>query len=137
MSWKIELPQLLLIVAMFVAAAVVWHSTPQRIAIHWGLSGQPDYYVGKLKGLLGVPFITLLVYLGFLFNASQGYMDLFLNAAYTLALRVTVLVALAAIYGCILLWSRGIRVDPMPAVLIPAGITFVGSVSIAFIATRR
>ena len=65
-SWRRELPALLMISAMFVASALLWPSVPERVPIHWGLSGEPDAYGSKAVGLLLVPAVALLVYVSML-----------------------------------------------------------------------
>lgn len=44
---------------MFVAAAIVLPLSPERVAIHWSMSGQPDGTASAVVGLLLVPIITL------------------------------------------------------------------------------
>ena len=63
---RIEAVQWAIIGAMFVLAAVVWPAAPDRIPVHWGLSGEPDRYGGKIEGLLLLPLATLGVYLAML-----------------------------------------------------------------------
>ncbi len=63
---RIEAIQWALIGAMFVLAAVVWPSAPDQIPVHWGLSGEPDRYGGKIEGLLLLPLVTLGVYFAML-----------------------------------------------------------------------
>lgn len=62
-TWKTELPQLMLIAAMFVLGAILWSEAPGRIPVHWGLSGPPDRYGGKFEGLLLLPVTALCIYL--------------------------------------------------------------------------
>jgi uncharacterized membrane protein len=47
---------------MFVIAAVMWPRVPDRVPVHWGLSGQADRWGGKAEGLLLLPVVTLLAY---------------------------------------------------------------------------
>ncbi len=61
-NWRTEAVSLLLLLAMFVAAGVVWPSAPDRIPIHWGTSGEPDGYAGKAVGLLLEPLMALGIY---------------------------------------------------------------------------
>jgi uncharacterized membrane protein len=61
-SPKVELSQLLVIAAMFVVAALLWSGAPDRIPVHWNLSGDVDGYGGKFAGLLLLPLVALGVY---------------------------------------------------------------------------
>jgi uncharacterized membrane protein len=54
----------LLVAAMLVASLAVWPLAPERVPIHWLLTGQPDRYAGKLEGLFLLPAFTLLLALG-------------------------------------------------------------------------
>ena len=61
-DWRYELPQLAVLAAMFVAAAVCWPLVPERLPVHWNLAGEVDRYGGKFEGLLVVPLISLGLY---------------------------------------------------------------------------
>src|SRR6266851_7289963 len=52
------------VAAMFVGAAALWPLAPDRITIHWTLTGRPDGYAGKLEGLFVLPVIALLLLVG-------------------------------------------------------------------------
>ena len=116
---RIEAVQWAMIGAMFVFAAVLWPSAPDRIPVHWGLSGEPDRYGGKVEGLLLLPLLTLGVYLLMLFvpriDPRRDSYALF-RGAYAV-FRLSMVVFLALIYGLILLWVRGIELDV--AVVVP------------------
>ncbi len=49
-SWRTELPQLLLIVAMFAAAAWAWPQLPDRMPMHWNIRGEVDGWGNKFDG---------------------------------------------------------------------------------------
>jgi len=66
-EWKEEAPSLAMLAVMSMLAAVTWSSAPDRIPIHWTLSGEPDRFGGKFIGLVGLPLAALGVYLAFLF----------------------------------------------------------------------
>ncbi len=57
--WKIEVPQWLILAAMFVAAAIAWPHAPSRIPVHWNINGQVDRYGGRFEGLLLMPLVAL------------------------------------------------------------------------------
>lgn len=50
-----------LLVAPFVALAVVWNELPARVPIHWNLHGEIDGWASKTIGLLITPLISLAV----------------------------------------------------------------------------
>lgn len=54
---------LLLIMGMFALSLYTWGQVPadQPIPVHWGPSGKPDRYGGKVEGLLLLPTMTLLI----------------------------------------------------------------------------
>ena len=45
------MPEIVVLVAMYVAAAIAWPSVPDRLPVHWGLSGKVNRYGSKLEGL--------------------------------------------------------------------------------------
>lgn len=51
--------QLGIIAAMFITAAVRWSSVPDRLPIHWNVSGEVDGYGGKFVGLLLIPLLAI------------------------------------------------------------------------------
>ena len=66
-SLRSEWPHLVLLAGLFALAAASWSGAPERIPVHWGFSGQPDRFGGRFEGLLGLPLLTLAVYLVMLF----------------------------------------------------------------------
>jgi uncharacterized membrane protein len=125
-TWKTELPQLFLVAAMFVAAVLLWSSTPDRIPVHWNASGQPDHYGGKLEGLLLLPLTTLGVYLLLLLlpriDPRRTNYAQFQNA-YSI-MRVAIVVFLVLTYGFVLLSLRGIELG-VSVILILAGMLLI------------
>ena len=126
-TWKTELPQLTLIAAMFVLAAVAWSSAPDQIPVHWGLSGQPDRYGGKFEGLLLLPLIALGIYLLLLLlpriDPRRANYARF-QGAY-LAIRAATLVFLALLYGFVLLWIKEIQLEVSAVVPTLVGVLFI------------
>lgn len=116
---RIEAVQLAIIGAMFVLAAVMWTSVPDRIPVHWSLSGEPDRYGGKFEGLLLLPLITLGVYLLMRLlpkvDPRRANYPLF-EGAYGV-IRLSVVSFQALLYGFILLWTQGVLLDV--AVVVP------------------
>lgn len=113
MEWKSEWPFWVVLAAMLLLGAVTWPSAPERIPVHWDLTGQPDRYGGRVQGLLAVPGLALLVYVAMLlaprFDPGRANYPRFWGV-YT-ALRLAVLLVLALAYGVIHLWIRGLAVD--------------------------
>lgn len=62
-SWKLEVPHVLAILGMFVAAILLWDSAPEKFPVHWNLEGEVDRYGSKFEGLLLLPLITAGLYL--------------------------------------------------------------------------
>src|SRR5918997_3029780 len=122
LTWKTELPQLMLVAAMFVLAAVFWPSAPEQIPVHWDISGQVDRYGRRFEGLLLLPVLALSLYLLLLFlpriDPRRSNYARFRNAYLTV--RVAILVFIALNYGFMLLWVGGIQLDP--SVVVPTGI---------------
>jgi len=96
---------------MFVAAALFWSSTPDRMPVHWDASGQPDRYGGKFAGLLLLPLSTLGVYLLLLLlpriDPRRANYAQFQNAY--LVMRVAILVFLVLTYSFVVLSTRGVE----------------------------
>jgi uncharacterized membrane protein len=61
-SWRTELPQWIVIAAMFGLAAWAWPRLPERIPIHWNFQGEIDGYGNRFMGLLLLPLIVLGIY---------------------------------------------------------------------------
>jgi len=61
-AWKIEVPQWIILGAMFGAAALAWPQAPDRIPVHWNINGQVDRYGGRFEGLLVMPLVALGIY---------------------------------------------------------------------------
>ena len=125
-SWRREAPLIVLIAAMFVAAAVLWPSAPARLPVHWNIAGQVDRYGGKFEGLLGLPLAMLGLYVMFLVlplidPKRTNYASF--AAAYD-TLRWATLVLLAAVYAAILLTSFGYPVDIGFVVPVGVGLLF-------------
>ena len=61
-AWRSEWPHLLVIAAMFAAAAWAWPQATPPIPIHWDLNGNANGYGGRFEGLLLVPPLALGIY---------------------------------------------------------------------------
>jgi len=126
-NWRIELGLLLLIAAMFAGGLYVWPTAPDRIPVHWNVSGEVDRYGGKVEGLLGIPLMALGIYLlmRYLPNIDPGRMNYArFGGAYT-AIRAGVLLLMAGIYGMVIAWVLKAPVDMSRAVPVAVGALFV------------
>ena len=126
-SFRTELPPLLLMGAMFVAAATSWPSAPERIPVHWDLAGNVDRYGGRFEGLLLLPLLALGLYLLLLLvprmDPRRANYEKFRGAYLTI--RVVTIAVLVSVYGLILLWARGVEIDVSLAVPILVGALLV------------
>ena len=113
----IEVPQIVAVVGMFALSIMTWSSAPSRIAVHWGTSGHPDRYSGKVEGLLLVPIVAAIVYGGgYLF---QGLLAAKPKLALPFVLfRCSYLISLVAAYAVIMMSICGLTV-PLGAVVLP------------------
>jgi uncharacterized membrane protein len=112
-SWRTEWPQWLMIAAMFVLAAATWANAPDRIPMHWGISGQVDRWGGKFEGLFAIPLLSLGIYVLMIvlprFDPGRANYEAFAGPYTTL--RLGILVMLTALYALIILWVRGVHVS--------------------------
>jgi uncharacterized membrane protein len=128
--WQRELPHWLVLLAMFGLAALAWNDAPDRIPVHWGISGEPDSYGNKPEGLLALPIIATATYLGMLLvprmvKATEEQ----LGSLYDW-LRLAILVMLAGLYLAIVLVLRGVPIEigRVGPALVGALLIVVGSV---------
>ena len=125
-SW--EIAQLVILVGMFIVAAVAWASAPDRIPIHWNAAGEVDGYGSRFMGLLLTPLMTvgiylLLKYIPRIDPARRNY-ETFANTY--LLLRVALVVYMAFVY-VVLVLSIG-REETFPVADL-----ITGSVGVLFI----
>ncbi len=64
--WYIEVPQWLIVIAMFAIAASAWSAVTVPMPVHW-VGDRADGFGGRFQGLLLVPLLALGVYLLLLF----------------------------------------------------------------------
>ncbi len=126
-SWRTELPQLAMILGMFILAAVTWPQAPERIPVHWNIAGQVDRYGGKVEGLLVPPLLTLGIYLlmHIVPRIDPGRKSYALFAGSYATIRLSVVTLLAGIYGVTHLIVRGYPVDVSTVVPLGVGGLFV------------
>ena len=124
---KTELPNLAVLAGMFLAAAVLWPSSPDRFPVHWNFQGQIDRYGGKTEGLLIFPVMTLGIYLLLVFlprldPARANYARF--SGAYA-AIRIVFTVSMALMYAVTLLSGNGYPIDVGLAIPLIVGGLFI------------
>ena len=126
-NWRTEAVSLLLLLAMFVAAGVVWPSAPDRIPVHWGVSGEPDRYAGKFEGLLLLSLVALGLYVLLLVlprvDPRKEHYARF-QGVYTI-LRTLIVAIMAGTFAIVVLWARGVHVDTFVVVGLMIGLLFM------------
>jgi len=126
-NMRIELPQLILVAAMFLLAAISWSLVPERIPVHWNFAGEVDRYGGKFEALLGIPLVTLVVYLLMLFlprvDPGKPNYERFLST-YTV-IRCVIVVFMCFVYGMLLLTAYGYAVSVSTVVPLAVGGLFI------------
>lgn len=122
-----ELPQWILLAAMFALAAIVWPSAPEQVPIHWNLRGQVDGYGSKTVGLLLLPVVALAIYLllRFLPRIDPRRTNYAAFSGAYAVVRFAVLAILAVIYGLTVLSIKGIPVDFNSAITLAMGALFL------------
>jgi uncharacterized membrane protein len=126
-DWRTEWPMWVLLLALFTLAAVSWSVAPDRIPVHWGLSGQPDRWGGRFEGLMMPPLLALGIYLLLLFlpRIDPGRAN-YATFAHTYAtVRLLMLVVFVAIETLIVLWVHGRHVDMGAGIGVVLGGMFV------------
>lgn len=112
-DWRTELPMWLLLAGMFALAISTWSVAPERIPVHWGWSGQPDRWGGRLQGLMLQPLVALGLYglLLFLPRIDPGRANYETFSRPYAVLRLVVMLAQAAIQTLVVLNVRGVHVQ--------------------------
>jgi uncharacterized membrane protein len=126
-NWRIELPLLLLIAAMFAGAMVIWPVAPDRIPVHWNAQGDIDRYGGKVEGLLLLPLMTLAIYLlmRYLPRIDPGRANYARFGGPYAAIRIGILLLMAGIYAVVLAWVLKRPVDVSRVLPLAVGALFV------------
>jgi len=112
-NWKAEIPLIALVAGMWLAAALLWPSSPDRFPMRWEMSGEVGRYGNRTEGLLALPAGGVLVYLLMLFlpRLDPGRLNYakFAGAWYTI--RASSLALLAVLYVVMILSARGVAID--------------------------
>jgi uncharacterized membrane protein len=125
--WRAEIPQLLLLAGMFIAAAVIWPFAPQQFPAHWNLHGDVDRYAGPIKGLFALPLVAaglyaLLLILPKIDPGRANYASF--RRAYRM-IGLAVIGLLASLYACTLLTAFGHHVPMRAVVPLTVGILLI------------
>jgi len=116
-----------LVVIQFAVGFYLYPSMPERVAIHWGLSGEADGYGSRFMGLFLIPFFSVLL-LPFMLalprldpsrgiERFRGGYDWFVFGF---------LGYMAYVYGLSLAWNLGWRFSFMRMLAPAMGALFVG-----------
>jgi uncharacterized membrane protein len=126
-SWKSEVTMWVILAGMFTLAAITWRWAPERVPVHWNLHQQVDRYGGRFEGLLGIPLLALGIYSLMLLvpriDPGRAKYPGFRGPFTTL--RLALVVFMAAIYGVVHLWLRGIEVRVGTVVPLLVGSLFI------------
>jgi uncharacterized membrane protein len=130
-TWRTEWPHWVLLVGMFALAATAWSTAPDRIPMHWNIAGQVDRYGGRVEGLLAIPLLSLAIYalMILLPRIDPGRANYSLFAGPYAALRLMLLVVMAAIYGLTHLAMRGVpvRIETWVPLIVGALFVMIGN----------
>ena len=118
---------MVLVLAQFLVGFYLYPLMPERMAVHWGLSGEADGYGSRFMGLFFVPVISLLFFPLLLalprldpsggIERFRGGYDWFVFGF---------LAYMAYIYGLSLAWNLGWRFSFMRMLAPAMGALFVG-----------
>jgi uncharacterized membrane protein len=127
LNWRFELLQLLLIGAMFAAAAWAWPQLPDRLPIHWNIHGEVDGWGNKFMGLLFVPLIVLGIYLLMVivprFDPGKANYQSF-QKVYDI-IRIAIVAYMSAVYAAMLYAAFGHAVNMTSVILPLVGVLFI------------
>ncbi len=126
-NWRMELPQLVLILGMFTVAAWAWPQLPDRLPIHWNIHGEVDGWGNKFMGLLFMPFLVLGLYLLLLLlplidPGKANYQNF--QKVHGI-IRIVFVAYMAAIYAATLVAAFGHSVNMTTVILPLVGVLFI------------
>lgn len=64
LKWRFELPSLVVLGALWAMVAWAWPRVPAVMPVHFGAAGNADRYGGRAEGLLLLPVVAALFYVG-------------------------------------------------------------------------
>jgi uncharacterized membrane protein len=127
-NWKfIDLLLLLIGLIPLVAAFFLYDMLPDRMAVHFGLNGQPDGYQSKLSfliafGLLVIGLPLLMKMFRFIDPKRPNYEKF--NRAFEIV-RVALTVFLSGLFSIVLLYNLGYSLNMLIFVLVGIGLLFL------------
>lgn len=126
-SIRRDWPALLILVGMILGAVSTWGIAPDRLPVHWGISGEPDRWGGKAEGLLLMPGVAALVFVLMAvlprFDPGRANYASFAGA-YTL-LRTAIVGFFALMYAATILPLHGIALEMSSVVSLATGALFI------------
>lgn len=127
LSWRTELPQLVVIAAMFALAAWSWQRLPEQVPTHWNSQGQVDGHGNKVVGLLVLPLTVVGIYFMMLLlpladPGGANYQNF--AKAYNI-IRLGIVVLLGALYAATVAAAFGRQVDITQIAFLGAAVLFV------------
>lgn len=127
LSLRRDLPTVLILLAMFVLAAVAWPLAPDRMAVHFGPNGQPDGWGGRFEGLVLMPLVALGVFvlMAVVPRIDPGRANYRRFAGVYALLRMVVVGFLAVIYAGMVLPVFGVPVNVANLGSVATGVMFL------------
>ena len=122
-NWRSEIVPVFLILAAFIMAGVAWPHAPDRIPVHWGLSGQPNGYAGKIgllyPALIALGIWVLMIVLPRIDPRGRSYEKF--QGAYTV-IRSAIIAVLVCIELLTVLWVYNVHTDINIAIPVVVGL---------------
>jgi len=117
-TWRSEIASWLGLALILALAVWGWATLPDRIPVHWNITGQIDRYGDKIEGVLLIPALAVGIYLLLLFlpRIDPGRANYARFAGSYALIRASILVMLAAVYLASMLVADGVPVDIPTAV---------------------
>ncbi len=126
-SWRVELPQRVIIAGLFIWSAVLWPTAPERMPVHFDVAGNVDRYGSKAEGLLLIPATALGLYLLLRFlpaiDPARANYPAFAGAY--AVIRIALVVVMALIDAALLLPVMGVPLNVGVVVRLTLGGLFV------------
>jgi uncharacterized membrane protein len=127
LSWRVELPALLVMAAMFAGAIWAWPQLPERIPTHWNLRGEVDGWGNKFVGLALLPVTTICLYGMMLLTAfvdpgKDNYQNF--SKAFGV-IRLALVLLFAVIYSASLFAAFGYAFNMTTVILCAMGFLFI------------
>jgi uncharacterized membrane protein len=101
---------LVLVLANFLAAIMLYPYMPDKMASHWDINGDANGYMGKFWGLFFTPVLTLVIIAFLLYLPKMDPMNNFrkFNSQYELVILVLA-IFMTYIHALTLLWNLGAK----------------------------